>query len=182
VLGSRSVYLVGCFVFGFFVLACGLARTSLELILFRGFQGIAVALCLPTTISILTETFPNGRTRNTGFSCVGAANPLGNALGLLLGGLFRGFYRLEMWMVFSFCDVFRSPCREHMGPTPDSSSYGTVMEKACDRGRLDWSNIGKRVLRHAVIRFSVSRCEARFALKLGLTTTCAGLSREVLPI
>ena len=87
-LGSRSVYLVGCFVFGSFVLACGLARTSLELILFRGFQGIAVALCLPTTISILTETFPNGRTRNTGFSCIGAANPLGFALGLLLGGFF----------------------------------------------------------------------------------------------
>ncbi len=84
-------------------------------------------------------------------------------------------------MVFSLCDVFRSSCCEHMGPAPHSSSDGTVVEKACDRSRLDWSDIGKRVLRHAVVRFSVSRCETKFALKLGLTTTCAGLYLEVLP-
>ena len=86
--GSRTIYLIGCFLLVFFILASGLAKTGIQLIIFRGLQGIAVSFCLPTAVSILTEAFPNGQRRNTGFACIGAGQPLGYSLGLILGGVF----------------------------------------------------------------------------------------------
>lgn len=47
-------------------------------------------MCFPTSISILTDAFPNGRRRNIAFSCLGLSQPLGFAVGLFLGGLFEG--------------------------------------------------------------------------------------------
>lgn len=37
--GSRSIFILGCFLQGIFVLACGLARTGIQLIMFRAMQG-----------------------------------------------------------------------------------------------------------------------------------------------
>lgn len=56
--------------------------------MFRAMQGIAVALCLPTSVGILTNTVPSGRKRNVGFACMGLGQPLGFSLGLVLGGVF----------------------------------------------------------------------------------------------
>lgn len=86
--GSRRIYLLGCFFLTITILASGLARTPAQLIVFRGSQGVAVSLCLPTAVSILTTNFPAGKRRNVGFSCVGAGQPLGYSLGLFLGGFF----------------------------------------------------------------------------------------------
>ena len=86
--GTRIVYLIGCFLLAICVLACGLAKTGTQLIIFRGMQGIAVSFCLPTAVSILTEAFPNGRRRNTGFALLGAGQPLGFSLGLVFSGIF----------------------------------------------------------------------------------------------
>jgi MFS family permease len=72
-----------------FILASGLSRTGIELIIFRAFQGIAVSMCFPTSFSILTDAFPNGRRRNTAFSCLGLGAPLGYSIGLFLGGFFQ---------------------------------------------------------------------------------------------
>lgn len=68
VVGSRTVFLVGCFVQGVFVLACGLAKTGIQLIVFRSMQGIAVSMCLPTAVSIITTAFQHGRLRNLGLA------------------------------------------------------------------------------------------------------------------
>ena len=88
VVGSRPIFLVGCFLLACFVLACGLARTGIELIMFRAMQGVAIALCLPTSVGILTNAVPSGRRRNVGFACMGLGQPLGFSLGLVLGGVF----------------------------------------------------------------------------------------------
>ncbi|KAL8779498.1 MAG: hypothetical protein Q9213_006910 [Squamulea squamosa] len=87
VLGNRKIYLTGCVLLTAFVFACGLARTGTELIAFRALQGIAMSLCLPTAVSILTGSFPNGKTRNVGFSFLGAGQVLGFCIGLVLGGI-----------------------------------------------------------------------------------------------
>ena len=68
VVGSRLVFMVGCSLQGIFVMACGLARTGLQLILFRAMQGITVAMCLPTAVSIITNAFQQGRRRNLGLA------------------------------------------------------------------------------------------------------------------
>lgn len=86
--GSRPVHLFGCVFLGLCILACGLSRTGSELIIFRGLQGVAASCCLPTAISILTQTFPQGRRRTRGLALQGAAQPVGYSMGLFLGGLF----------------------------------------------------------------------------------------------
>jgi MFS family permease len=85
--GSRPVYLVGTLFLGVFVLASGLAQTGIQLIMFRAMQGIGTALCMPTSISILTTAIPEGKTRNFGFSCLGMAQVLGFASGLVISGV-----------------------------------------------------------------------------------------------
>jgi len=88
VVGCRPIYLAGCFLAGCFVLGCGLSRTGIELIMFRAMQGIAQALCLPTSVGILTNTVPSGKRRNVAFACLGLGQVLGFSIGLVLGGMF----------------------------------------------------------------------------------------------
>ena len=81
--------LCGGFLLGLCILASGLSRTGIELIIFRAIQGIAVSMCFPTAFSILTDAFPNGRRRNIAFACLGLMQPFGWAVGLVLGGIFE---------------------------------------------------------------------------------------------
>lgn len=99
VVGSKRMWLIGS---GFscpLILACGLARTGNQFIIFRAILGLFVAMCLPTSMSLVTASFPPGRKRNIAFAATGMGQPLGYALGLILGGVFTntigwrwGFY------------------------------------------------------------------------------------------
>lgn len=89
VIGSRTINLAGTFVLSIFILASGLATSGLQLILFRILQGIGVAMCFPTAVSILSAAFPSGKVRNIAFGCLGLGTPLGFAIGILLGGWFE---------------------------------------------------------------------------------------------
>ncbi|KAJ3575749.1 hypothetical protein NPX13_g3927 [Xylaria arbuscula] len=86
--GSRVIFLIGALLQSAFILGCGLARTSIQLVIFRALQGISVALCLPTATDILSNTMSPGRRRNVGFACTGLGQSLGYSAGLVLGGLF----------------------------------------------------------------------------------------------
>ncbi|KAI9797223.1 MAG: hypothetical protein M1835_001579 [Candelina submexicana] len=88
VVGSRFMYLCGCGLLTAFTLGCGLARNGIQLIIWRAFSGIAISLCLPSAVSIITGTFPTGQRRNLAFACLGAAQPVGFSFGLVLGGIF----------------------------------------------------------------------------------------------
>lgn len=88
-LGNRIINLIGCCLLTVFILACSLAETGLQLILFRTFQGIATSMCLPTAFSIMTDSMPAGKRRNIGFSCLGLGQPFGFSVGLVLGGIFQ---------------------------------------------------------------------------------------------
>jgi MFS family permease len=87
VIGTKRVNLLGCFFTSIFILSCGLARTGIELIMFRAMQGIAVSLCLPTSVAIVANAVPSGRKRNIGFSCLGFVQPIGFSLGMVLEGV-----------------------------------------------------------------------------------------------
>ncbi|KAJ5091197.1 hypothetical protein NUU61_006067 [Penicillium alfredii] len=89
-IGNRMINLIGCFLLGAFILACGVSETGIQLIVFRTFQGIATSMCLPTAFSILTDTMPTGKRRNIGFACLGLGQPFGFSVGLVFGGLFQG--------------------------------------------------------------------------------------------
>ena len=89
IVGSRAINLLGTFVLGIFILASGLARTGIQLILFRAFQGVGVAMCFPTAVSIISSALPNGKARSIAFACLGLGTPFGFSVGLLLGGFFE---------------------------------------------------------------------------------------------
>jgi MFS family permease len=88
VLGSRRIFLAGCFLYAVFTLASGVSQTSLQLIIFRAMQGISIAACLPSAVGILSHSFPTGSTRNLGFAILGAGQPVGFASGMVLSGVF----------------------------------------------------------------------------------------------
>jgi MFS family permease len=82
------MYLTGCVLQSAFTLACGLSKNGTQLIVFRGFAGVAVSFCLPSAVSIITSTFPEGKKRNLAFAAMGGGQPIGFSLGLILGGVF----------------------------------------------------------------------------------------------
>ncbi|KAH8911171.1 MFS general substrate transporter [Coniochaeta sp. PMI_546] len=88
VVGPRIVNLTGCFFLAIFIVASGVSRTGIELIMFRAMQGIASALVVPSSLSIVSTAVEAGRPRNLGFASLGLAMTLGFALGLVLGGVF----------------------------------------------------------------------------------------------
>jgi len=55
--------------------------------MFRAMQGVAVALCLPTSVAIVSHSVPVGRSRNIAFSCLGFVQPIGFSLGMVLEGV-----------------------------------------------------------------------------------------------
>ncbi|ETN42395.1 uncharacterized protein HMPREF1541_01549 [Cyphellophora europaea CBS 101466] len=87
IVGSRFMYILGTGLQSVFTLACGLARTSTQLIVFRGLAGIAIAFCLPSAVSLVTSYFPHGPRRNMAFATMGGGQPLGFAIGLVMGGV-----------------------------------------------------------------------------------------------
>jgi MFS family permease len=87
-MGTKRINLVGCFLTSIFILVCGFARTGIELVMLRAMQGIAVSLCLPTSVAIVANAAPSGRKRNIGFSCLGFVQPIGFSLGMVLEGVF----------------------------------------------------------------------------------------------
>ena len=88
VVGTRPMILAANILLVASALACGLARTGNELIAFRGLQGVASAMAVPASVSIISTNVGHGRSRNLGFSCLGFSSPLGFLLGLVLGGVF----------------------------------------------------------------------------------------------
>ncbi|KAL4918961.1 major facilitator superfamily domain-containing protein [Aspergillus aurantiobrunneus] len=85
--GSRLVFLLGCFFQSIFCMACGLAQTSTQLIVFRVISGLATAICLPSATSIISENFSPGKLRNLAFSLMGGGQPIGFGVGILIGGI-----------------------------------------------------------------------------------------------
>jgi MFS family permease len=87
IIGARRVEVCGIFLLGIFILACGFAQTGIQLVVFRALQGIALAMHIPASVSIVASAVPAGRARNIGFGCLGLSQPLGFSFGTVLSGI-----------------------------------------------------------------------------------------------
>lgn len=87
IVGARHVEVCGIFLIGIFVLACGFAQTGIQLVVFRALQGIALAMHIPASVSIIATAVPAGKARNIGFSCLGLSQPLGFSFGMVISGI-----------------------------------------------------------------------------------------------
>ena len=84
--GHRRVYLVGFVLFGAASLACGLAGSFVELVVYRVFQGVGGAMIMATGPALLTLSFP-GKQRGRALGMLATATYIGLTAGPTLGGL-----------------------------------------------------------------------------------------------
>jgi hypothetical protein len=87
IIGARRMEVCGIFFLGVFVLSCGFSQTGVQLVVFRALQGIALAMHIPASVSIVASAVPAGRARNIGFGCLGLSQPLGFSFGTVLSGI-----------------------------------------------------------------------------------------------
>ena len=85
-LGRRRVFLFGLAAFALASLLVGVAPTGWWLIAARALQGIGVAIVAPSSLSLLTASFPHGKARAKAVALYGATAGIGASLGLVIGG------------------------------------------------------------------------------------------------
>jgi EmrB/QacA subfamily drug resistance transporter len=85
--GRRRLFSIGLAIFTGASLAAGLASSDAVLIAARAVQGLGAALVTPTTLAIISATFPDERERTRAVGVWSAVGAVALALGPLLGGV-----------------------------------------------------------------------------------------------
>ncbi|HEV2026905.1 MAG TPA: MFS transporter, partial [Candidatus Dormibacteraeota bacterium] len=97
--GRRRMFIIGALVFTAGSLAGGFANSPTFLIIARAAQGIGGAILAPTALSILAQTFTEGKERNRAFGVYSAVSAGGGAIGLLIGGIITNYFSWR-WIMF----------------------------------------------------------------------------------
>ncbi|MZG14813.1 DHA2 family efflux MFS transporter permease subunit [Streptomyces sp. SID5914] len=99
ILGRRRVFIAGILLFTFASLLGGLAQEPWQLLAARVLQGMGGAIASPTSLALITTTFPEGPERNRAFGIFAAVSAGGGAIGLLAGGLLTDWLDWR-WVLF----------------------------------------------------------------------------------
>ncbi|GAB3995525.1 MFS transporter [Spirosoma daeguense] len=97
--GRKRVFLIASSLFLLFSLGAGLASTFAWLLAFRGMQGIAAALLMPSALSIVTKTFTETAARSRAIGIVSSFAAIGSGSGLSVGGLIASQFGWQ-WVFF----------------------------------------------------------------------------------
>src|SRR5438105_6237371 len=129
-MGRRLMFVVGLVIFTLSSLGCGLAGSASVLIAARVVQGVGAALMNPSTLSIITVTFPP-RQRGTAIGIWAGVSALALAIGPLAGGLITEHVNwnwiffinvpigaLAIAAAFAFIDESRDTSREQRPDLP----------------------------------------------------------------
>jgi EmrB/QacA subfamily drug resistance transporter len=87
ILGRRRVFIAGLALFTLASLMGGLAQSAQWLIAARAVQGIAAAVAVPSTLTLLMVTFHEGPARLRAVSLYGAISGAAGSVGIVLGGV-----------------------------------------------------------------------------------------------
>ncbi|HEY3482997.1 MAG TPA: MFS transporter [Streptomyces sp.] len=84
--GKKNLFIYGVGLFTVTSLACGLAQSPTQLIVFRAIQGIGAAMLLPQTLSLVIDVFPAEK-RGVALGIWGIVAGVSGAAGPTVGGL-----------------------------------------------------------------------------------------------
>jgi EmrB/QacA subfamily drug resistance transporter len=87
ILGRRRMFVLGIALFTLASLAAGLAQSAPWLLAARAVQGVGAAIAAPSTLALLTTSFPEGPERTRAVAYYGAVAGGGGSVGLVLGGM-----------------------------------------------------------------------------------------------
>ena len=87
VLGRRPVFIVGLVLFTFASALVGASPVGWWMIAARALQGIGSAILAPSSLSLITATFPEGKERSRAVALYAAVAGIGASLGLVIGGV-----------------------------------------------------------------------------------------------
>ncbi|NGN68334.1 MFS transporter [Streptomyces sp. A7024] len=99
ILGRRRVFIAGILLFSLASLLGGFAQEPWQLLLARALQGVGGAIASPTSLALVTTTFPEGPERNRAFGVFAAVSAGGGAVGLLAGGMLTEWLNWR-WVLF----------------------------------------------------------------------------------
>ncbi|MFJ7181326.1 MFS transporter [Streptomyces massasporeus] len=99
ILGRRRVFMTGILLFTLASLLGGLAQEPWQLLAARVLQGVGGAIASPTSLALITTTFPEGPERNRAFGVFAAVSAGGGAIGLLAGGMLTEWLDWR-WVLF----------------------------------------------------------------------------------
>ena len=90
--GRRRLFVAGIGLFATGSLVCGLASDNLVLIGGRALSGLGAALAVPTSLAILSDTYPDATERAKAIGIWASCNALAWLIGPTFGGLIVGRY------------------------------------------------------------------------------------------
>ena len=88
--GRRRMFTIGLVLFGLASLLVGAASAAWWLVAARAVQGVGAAILAPSSLALLTATFPEGRQRARAVAAYSAVAGIGASLGLVIGGVLVG--------------------------------------------------------------------------------------------
>lgn len=132
--GQRRAAIGGLLLFAITSLLGGIAQNPGQLIAARAVQGIAGAVLLPVSLTVITTTFAEGHARNRALATWGAVGGAGGAIGVLLGGVLTEYLDWR-WVLFvnlpiaalAIPMVLRSIPTTAKGPRPRLDVAGAVL-------------------------------------------------------
>ncbi|CAN5343361.1 MFS transporter [soil metagenome] len=102
ILGRRRLFIIGLAIFTIASMAVAISPTGEWMIAARAVQGIGSAIVGPTSLSLLTATFPAGKERNQAVAWYAATAGIGASLGMVIGGFFA---EVVSWRAGFFVNV-----------------------------------------------------------------------------
>ena len=144
--GRRRLFLAGLTIFTAASLAAGLAGSGAALIAARAVQGVGAALLAPTTLAILSTTFPRERERNLAVAAWSAIAARALALGPLTGGLLAQHWH---WSAIFFVNVPVGVATLAVGRLAIGESRADTAVGSLDLPGLATSTVGLSALTYA---------------------------------
>jgi EmrB/QacA subfamily drug resistance transporter len=146
-LGRRRVFVAGIALFAAASLGAGLATTAAWLVVARAAQGVGAAIAAPSTLALLTATFPEGRDRTRALAYYGAVAGGGTAVGLVLGGV------LTEWLSWRSGMLINVP----IGAALIVAAHRHIAETPRQVGRFDLTGAASATLGMTALVFAIVR-------------------------